>query len=763
NEGGSRRFLTSLAELWTHGVTPDWTAVLPGTATTPVDLPTYAFQRDHYWLAPAGPDRAAPPDAHADFWAAVEREDPEELARTLGLDGAGGELTAVLPALSAWHRRRSSAIELNSWQYRESWAPLPDNAPTGLSGTWLVAVVPGQADGGLHQATVEGLRGHGAVVETIVAPEDPRRWADLLDEWPSAVGVLSLLAVDTMSASDPAALHRTLQLIQGMAAANLAASLWCVTQGAVSVAAYDPLTRPEQAAVWGLGRVVAQELPTQWGGLVDLPMEPDRRTMSRLCAVLASDAHEDQVAVRRTGILGRRIVRAPLGDVPQGDGRRPGSGTTLITGGTGALGSRLARRLAAQGAEHLLLVSRRGDSAPGAADLVAELTRTGTRVTLAACDVSDDDALRELLAAIPAESPLTSVFHTAAVLDDAAVESLTPEQVDAVLRVKAGAAWRLHELTLGLELSAFVLFSSVAGSVGMAGQGNYAPANAYVDALARYRRAQGLTATSVAWGPWAQGGMADGNSVAELRIRHGLPLLPPESAVLALEAVLEQGETAAVVADVDWERFAHAYTAVRPSRLLDEIPEARQALGGAGAGARAGDDTEDRWADAGTDPRERRRRLLEAVRTQVAAVLGHDSADPVSTKRPFRELGLDSVTAVELRNRLTGVTGIRLPATVIFDHPTVTELVDHLGAQLFDEGDEPETPGAADLERLDGLLTTMPDDDPARAAIADGLRRLLKLAVGADRPAETAVDAEELEASTNGELLAFIEKEFGIS
>uniref|UniRef100_UPI000A44E309 SDR family NAD(P)-dependent oxidoreductase n=1 Tax=Streptomyces atriruber TaxID=545121 RepID=UPI000A44E309 len=753
-----------------------------------------------YWLAPTTPAEApvgtTAPDTHADFWAAVEREDLEELGRTLEWDGNRTELTAVLPALSAWHRRHSAASALDSWRYREEWTPLPGGAPR-LTGTWLVAVAPDQVGGPVHEATVDGLREHGATVETLVAPDDPRQWSDMLAArsaaQPAADGVVSLLALDERpvpgETAFPSGLRQTLLLLQGLASAQsaqsaqstqsarLAPPVWCVTQGAVTVGDHDPLTSPAQATVWGLGRVAAQELPTLWGGLVDLPADPDRRTMSRLCAVLAAEGHEDQVALRPAGILGRRIVRAPLGDA-SGTDWKPGSGTVLITGGTGALGSQVARRLAARGAEHLLLVSRRGSAAPGAADLEAELTRAGARVTVAACDIADDDALRGLLASVPADCPLTSVFHTAAVLDDAAVETLTSGQVADVLRVKAGAAWRLHELTLGLELSAFVLFSSVAGGVGMAGQGNYAPANAYVDALARYRRSQGLTATSVAWGPWAEGGMADADAVAGLRLRHGLPLLRPDAAVLGLEAALEHGETNVVVADVDWERFTHAYTAVRPSSLFDGIPEARRALGepgagpgggGAGAGGGAGGNAggtsttlRDRLADA--DPRDRKRMLLDAVRTQVAAVLGHDSAEAVVIDRQFLDMGLDSVTAVELRNRLNGVTGLRLPVTVIFDHPTVNGLVGHLGAQLFDDGaDDAETAGAADLDRLDSLLAAMADDDPARNVIADRLSRLLRSAVGADRAADGSANGEDLAAATNDELFDFIEKEFGIS
>ncbi|MEU9964705.1 type I polyketide synthase [Streptomyces malaysiensis] len=820
--GGIRQLLTSLATLWTHGLTPDWSALLTPNTPAPADLPTYPFQRHRYWLNTAAPGRhraTAGPDAHTGFWEVVEREDVEGLARTLRLEESQAELTTLLPALSAWHRRQSAAATMDAWRYREGWRPLPETTAPALSGIWLVVLAPDQRGGAPHEAIATALVRHGATVETVVvAPDDPRHWADSLTAHATApvTGVLSLLARD-----EAAGLHHTVRLIQGLEAAGVSAPLWCVTQGAVSVGDHDPLTGPAQALVWGLGRVAAQELATRWGGLVDLPRELDERTTTRLCAVLAADghedegtvhedqatghegqvaAHEDQVAVRAAGVLGRRIVRAPrLAEVPD-DGWTPGPGTVLITGGTGALGSQVARRLAARGAEHLLLVSRRGDTAPGAAELVAELTASGAKATVAACDVGDPDAIRALLGSIPSAYPLTSVFHTAAVLDDAAIGSVAPEQVDRVLRVKADAAWRLHELTQGLELSAFVLFSSLAGTVGMVGQGNYAPANAYMDALARHRRARGLVATSVAWGSWAQGGMAERDAVTELRLRHGVPLLPPESAILALEAALADDETALVIADIDWDRFAHAYTAARPSPLLDEIPEARRALGtvdGAGAGAPGGGmsgtggtggaggavaNLRARLVDA--KPEERERRLLDAVRGQVAAVLGHDSADDVGTRRQFLELGLDSVTAVELRNRLGNITGLRLPATLIFDFPTVTELVGYLSTQLFTGiGDGPDGSGPhgsgphgnapaatgdgkAELDRLEGLLGMLPSDAPARSEIADRLRRLLRSAVDSTDAMDTADEpatSEDLEAATNDELFDYIEKEFGIS
>jgi NAD(P)-dependent dehydrogenase (short-subunit alcohol dehydrogenase family)/acyl carrier protein len=530
------------------------------------------------------------------------------------------------------------------------------------------------------------------------------------------------------------------------------------------VGAGDRLTSPDQALLWGLGRVIAQEHPNRWGGLVDLPGLLDGRAIAGLCAVVSAPAGEDQVAVRSSGIFGRRVLRSPVGDAPVGDWGPP-SGTVLITGGTGALGAHVARWLASLGAEHLLLVSRRGLAAPGAPELQAELAAWGVRVTVRSCDVSDAGCLRELLATVPADYPLSAVVHTAGVLDDAPVTSLTPEQIDRVLRAKAHAAWQLHDLTRDLELSAFVLFSSLAGTFGLAGQGNYAPANAYLDALAEYRRARGLPATSIAWGAWA-GGMTEHGPVSDMRQRHGVPLLAPEAALLALQVAMAHGDTAVALADIDWERFAHAYTAVRASPLLAEVPEARLALASTGAIAAT-----EPSAPAGTlpdrlgrlAPAERDRQLLAAVHSAVAAVLGHGSADAVAIDRGFLDLGLDSVTALELRNRLNAATALRLSATVVFDHPTVAELAMHIGSLLFTDDSGPGAPGIAELDRVAAIVAAMPADARSRAEIVGRLRLLLQAATVPTPSAETVVNAEELAASTNDEIFEFIEKEFGIT
>ena len=351
-------------------------------------------------------------------------------------------------------------------------------------------------------------------------------------------------------------------------------------------------------------------------------------------------------------------------------------GTVLITGGTGGLGALFARHLVERhGARHLVLVSRRGADAPGVAGLVAELEALGARVRVVACDVADRDQLAGVLAAL--DRPLTAVVHAAGVLDDGVVESLTAEQVERVMRPKVDAALHLHELTAGAELSAFVLFSSVAALIGSPGQANYAAANAALDALAARRRAAGLPATSLAWGLWADAtgmtGELDEAELARLE-RMGVTALSAELGRELFDQAL--GLDAPLLAPVELDLAAlrsQARAGLLPPLLrgLVRAPARRAGSGGSLAQRLAG------VAEA-----DREQLVLELVRAQAAAVLGHESADAIDPDRAFKELGFDSLSAVELRNRLTQATGLRLPATLVFDHPNPVAVARMLLAEI---------------------------------------------------------------------------------
>ncbi|WP_037664665.1 type I polyketide synthase, partial [Streptomyces griseofuscus] len=676
-----RAVVAALAELHISGTPVDWRVFFPDARR--VDLPTYAFQRERYWLdVPRTATGSLPEASDAEFWDSVEREDPASLGALLGLEPT--ELDVVAPKLSAWRRQRREQSVADGRRYRITWQPLADPVGAASPGTWLY-VVPEET--AWTEAMRAGLTELGLTLVPFTMAEDTDRDAlarSLAEaELERADGVLFAAApapadaAPTDTGTD--ALQRLVLLVQALGDAGIEVPLWCLTSGAVSTGPADPLTDPAAARLWGLGRIVALEQPQLWGGLVDLPAEPDPRALARLAGLL-DQSDEDQLAVRASGVSVRRLVRAARNAAPADTAWSP-RGTVLVTGGTGALGGHVARWLAGAGAEHLVLISRRGPEAPGAAELTSDLEELGARVTVAACDAADRDALAELLA----RHTVNAVVHTAGVLDDGLIDSLTPDRLDGVLRPKADAALHLHELTRDREdLDAFVLFSSMTGVWGNGGQGAYGAANAFLDALAEQRRSQGLPALAVAWGPWADGGMADGAAGDHLR-RRGVRPIAALPAISALHAALTGGETSVTVADVDWDRFVPAFAGPRPCPLLHGVPEARKALE---ARARAARSTEvpasalvRRLLDA--TPGDRVRILLDLVRERAAMVLGHTGKGAFEADRTFRETGFDSLTAVELRHRLSTATGLALPATLVFDHPTPTALARHLSEELL--------------------------------------------------------------------------------
>ncbi|MGW0608877.1 SDR family NAD(P)-dependent oxidoreductase, partial [Streptomyces sp. NPDC002640] len=450
-------------------------------------------------------------------------------------------------------------------------------------------------------------------------------------------------------------------------------------------------------------------------------------------------------------------------------------GTILVTGGTGSLGALVARHLVTEhGARRLLLASRRGPDAPGAADLRHELEALGATISVAACDITDADAIRALLEKIPQDHPLTSVVHTAGVLDDGTVESLTPERLDSVLRPKADAAWILHQLTRerGDDLAEFILFSSVSATLGGAGQANYAAANASLDALAAHRHAQGLPATSLAWGLWHQaGGMTGQLDDADLaRIRRGGLVTIESARGLSLYDAARAAERPALVpAPLDLavlSALADVQDLPTLFRRLVRKPVRRAAAGGARA-----DRTSLRERLSGLPADERRRLLLGLVRDQVAAVLGHSSPDALDLDRSFRESGFDSLTAVELRNRVNTATGLRLPATLVFDHPTPAALAEQLHSLLAPEEPEAEdttghTALLAELDRLEAALASLGGrtgtDDDLHATVAARMQNLLTT-WNQQRTGSAAQqdDTSRIASATSDEIFDFIDKELG--
>ncbi|WTW92288.1 SDR family NAD(P)-dependent oxidoreductase [Streptomycetaceae bacterium NBC_01309] len=440
-------------------------------------------------------------------------------------------------------------------------------------------------------------------------------------------------------------------------------------------------------------------------------------------------------------------------------------GTVLVTGGTGTLGGLLARHLVGEhGVRHLVLTSRQGEAAPGAAELVAELVRLGAvSVRVAACDAADRGQLAGLLASIAAEHPLTGVVHAAGVLADGVVTSLTGEQVERVWRPKADAAVNLHELTRDADLAMFTLYSSASGVFGSPGQANYAAANTFLDALAHRRSALDLPATSLAWGYWAQTSALTshlGHQEHTRMTQGGLVAMSSEVGLGLFDRGSEAGLPVAVASPVDAARLRGVSPGLVPGVLRGLVRASGRRV--VEATTANGDSSSLAARLAGLGAAERTRVVLDLVRGHVAAVLGHAAGGAVEAERSFKDLGFDSLTAVELRNRLSAATGLRFPATLVFDHPTPEALARHIRAQVPspDASDLEPVSMARELDRLEAIVSAADADDIARNRMTDRLRALLAVLDGVGAAAQSGDDTDLLTA-TDDELFDLLDDELG--
>ncbi len=599
---------------------------------------------------------------------------------------------------------------------------------------------------GTEEIAELGAERYATIEELLEAhPEEEPPQTILLDARPwTSEGEDPVLASHQLAA-------RGLEAIQALLAAEPLAEtrLAFLTEGALSPGEEESPNLPA-ATLAGLLRSAASEHPGRFA-LIDA--DASEASAQALPAALVASTEEPQLALREGRALVARLGEAK-GEEQDGESQPlDPDRTVLITGATGGLGALFARHLAERhGARQLLLVSRSGPEAEGAAELQAELQDLGAEVTIAACDVADRDQLQELLASIPTEHPLGAVIHAAGVFDNALITDLQPESLDKVMAPKADAAHHLHELSADSELSHFLLFSSAAGLLGGPGQGNYAAANSFLDALAAKRRAQGLAATSLAWGMWGQ----ETNLVGEFseqeieqllrqtRMLLGFAPIPPAQGLELFESGLAFPE--ALLAPVAFDR-----PALRAQAKAGTLPALMRALVRVPRGAeRAGESLSTRLATVPVAEREAF--VLDFVRGHVAAVLGHDSAAAIDPERAFKDLGFDSLAAVELRNRLVRATDLRLPATLVFDYPTAQAV----GRLLWGEMEGVERP--VDLDRkLDGvtdILRSISADE--RDQVVARLQSFL-----AELASEGEDDQVDLDSASDEEILQLIDTEFG--
>ena len=658
-----RRALSSLGALYVHGIEVDWEGFHRPFPRRRVTLPSYPFQRQSYWIdrSHASAPVAAPPRARGE--------------------------------------RASESLYKVAWEEDA----LVARTPQRTEGHWLIF-----ADhGGVGEALGEQLKAASASCTLAFArsggaaggrPElDPSR-PDEIERWIIAAlreageapvrGAVYLWGLDAEPSAQrsvpeavEAGVYAALAVVQALMKTGGGASprLWMVTRGAQPVGDGPPVA-VAQAPLWGLGRVVVVEHPDRWGGLLDLdPADSQGEAAALRLELTAQATAACQIAYRRGRRWAARLVPAPA--APAAPIRFDAEATYLVTGGMGALGLQVARWLVERGARHLALVGRRAPS-EAVQSVQRALEEQGARVAILRGDVSRADEVTRILGEIVGP-PLKGIFHAAGVSDDGILLKLDRLRVAQVLDPKAGGAWNLHLATQGLPLDAFVLFSSAASLLGSPGQGNYAAANAFLDALAQHRRALGLPALSINWGPWAEGGMAAALDprASQRWSAHGIRLIAPEDGIEALERILSQTrERAAGVAvlPIDWTRFASAAPG-GASPLLDDLvpretatpsslpsPELLQQVEAAPAG-------------------NRKDLILAFVRKEAERVLGLDGSDPLPLHQGLFDMGFSSLMTLELRNRLQAAVGVALslPTTLLFDRPTLHALAGYLTEHLM--------------------------------------------------------------------------------
>jgi acyl transferase domain-containing protein/NADPH:quinone reductase-like Zn-dependent oxidoreductase/NADP-dependent 3-hydroxy acid dehydrogenase YdfG/acyl carrier protein len=685
--------------------------------------------------------------------------------RVLGLaDGAFGPVVvtdarSLVPIPQGWSFAAAASVPV---AFTTAWHALVDLAGARAGQRVLVHA----ATGGVGMAAVAIARRLGLEV---YGTASPGKWATLarmgLDGDHIASSRTSGFGADFLTATSGAGMDIVLNALAGQLTDT---SLRLLPRGGAFVEMGKTDVRDPASIARDYPGVAYQALDLAW-------VDPNRlgQILHQVTALLESgeltllpvrtwDVRRAPEAFRfmsQARHIGKVVLTMPAQSRP--------AGTVLITGGTGKLGGLVARHMAITGkAASLMLASRSGPAAAGAPALAAALADSGVPVRVAACDVTNRGALTAVLSEAAQDCPLTTVVHAAGTLDDGTLPSLTQERVDDVMRPKAAAAWQLHELTKHLDLDQFVLFSSAAATLGSAGQGNYSAANAFLDALASYRRARGLPATSLAWGLWAEASAMTGHLSAGERTRinrGGMSALTIEEGLALLDMANGRDEALLVPALIDVAGLrARAARGARLPALFRQLvggPARPSAFAAADADAGAAEALRRKLADMSV--RDQERALLDLVRAHAAAVLGHRSAETLQAGSGFKELGFDSLTAVELRNSLNAVTGLRLSATLVFDFPTLEAAARYLRTEMLLGEAEAPVPVFAELDQLESSLAGLAQGYARREEITKRLQIMLSRWIESKGAAENGTVTTDFESATPDEVFGFLDKELG--
>jgi acyl transferase domain-containing protein/acyl carrier protein len=726
-----QQMLSSLSQLYLQGAKIDWMGLAKDYPHRRVVLPTYPFQRQRYWIdngvssnrAKANyNEHSSLKESLANFTPILNllhQGDTHKLLEHLDTNTFSASEQQLLPRLleqlTIQHQQHLKMTSIQDLLYETQWLFKPrhdkvyDGELLNKSGSWLIF-----ADrSGVGEALASRLQQQEQHCILIRAeenrfdpskPEDYQRlcqeiaaqselslkgiiylWS--LDSPPSdQLSVLGLEQAQTVNCGSVLHLLQALATLTRTRATELVGQqqavlpkLWLVTREAVPV--NSKLSGVAQAPLWGLGKVIALEHPKLWGGMLDL--DRDRlsskegalpETADKLLTEIVDSQQEEQIAWRK----GRRYVARLAPSQPKRTRKVSiqSDATYLITGGLGALGLKVAQWLVDSGAKNIVLTSRSGASERNA-DALAEIEQKGAKVIVAKADVASEQEMADLFGKIQFSfPPLKGIFHAAGVAEYQALKDIEIDAFNAVLRPKVLGTWILERLSADIELDFFVGFSSIASVWGSRGQGHYAAANTFIDAVAHYRVGLNKPATSINWGPWADGGMAI-KEFQTLMARMGVKALPPEEGLTALEHLLSTNSPQTTVADIDWTLFKRIYEARGARSLLAEIKVETP------PGKEEEQCSEILQQLSEASESDRYNLLTVFLQKEVGAVLELKASRLPDLHRGFFDLGMDSLMVVELIKRLETAFATSLSATLMFELPTIKDLVDYIGKEVL--------------------------------------------------------------------------------
>ena len=713
-----QQMLQSLGELYVRGVSVDWRGFNRDYASRRVALPTYPFQRQRYWVESEGQQKVKSSlldEIQTPIINLLNQGDSEQLVQLLAKAGNFSQekmqfLPELLEVLVKQHQQQLSVASTKDWLYEVEWLALPrlEEKDIALSpSSWLILANPGGVGEALAKILVE--RGQNCILvypgdayqkreaDWSINPSNPGDFERLFqealgDKAPPLTGIIHLwsleaagseLTIPILEQAQKLGCGSVLHLLQTLFKHKGTTSprLWLVTQGAMPVSSSLPAVA--QAPLWGLGKVVALESPELWGGMLDLDPARDWLTADEATTLLAEildSQGEDQIAFREGQRYVARLVRSNL--VESQDLSLRSDSTYLITGGLGALGLQVAEWMVEQGVRNLVLTGRK-QASPQVQATISSMEQAGVKVMVATADVAEQEDMQNLLQEVKATMPpLRGLVHAAGVLDDGVLQQQNWERFTRVMAPKVKGTWNLHTLTQNLPLDFFVCFSSVAALLGSPGQGNYAAANAFMDAVAHYRRKLGLTSLSINWGPWADVGMAASlkpNYQANLAAR-GMSSLKPEQGLKVLEQLLGHNSQVGVL-PIEWSEFKQQFSFGRQIPLLSNLIQQVESQ----------EEPEETSAQQheflqqlhSAQPSEVQELLIAHIQGEVAMVLGFQPSQLPDPTQNFFDMGMDSLTAVELQNRLQKSIGKSLSSTLVFNYPNINTLAQYLSEELL--------------------------------------------------------------------------------